>query len=507
MTNNISNFKVPRTAVFSYGAVYDECIKILIDRKRIEFVRFDGYDDSNNSFTISRLLELGMPKNFARNVDIPLSEEMIADYPEFFKQHFSTFWSFLNRQTYTYGISSFDQMAAYFNILYRYFYHVLKSNDIEFLIIFLIPHVTGYDEILYQVAKKMNIKILFCHPSCFQNTTFILPDIEAILDHQQLLTINDDQILEIKNETPYYMHDILQKQKIKFTKYFPRPLRFLYKTITNLSFLFKDVYSFVSYKKNQIKSNVNKHIILVPLICKGIKFIWMNIFYAIEGALLSEKFMKLSKCETEIDWNTKYVYFPLHLQPEMTTSPLGGVYENQLYAIECIAQIIPNDWKIFVKENPKQFIGVTGKPSYWRDTAFFLKRIQRIPKIVLVRENIDTNLLIEKSEFVATITGTAGWEAILCNKSVLFFGMAWYGSFSGCTQFTSKTTLDDILCNKPNREKIQCAIKQLAGKLAKGILLHAQSKTITDFDVNSNAKNMANAMEKYIDHYFPKISI
>lgn len=58
----------------------------------------------------------------------------------------------------------------------------------------------------------------------------------------------------------------------------------------------------------------------------------------------------LKKYSRKIDLNLKYVYFPLHLQPEMTTSVLGGIYSDQVLAIERLAKIIPSDWYIYVKK-------------------------------------------------------------------------------------------------------------------------------------------------------------
>jgi capsule polysaccharide export protein KpsC/LpsZ len=190
------------------------------------------------------------------------------------------------------------------------------------------------------------------------------------------------------------------------------------------------------------------------------------------------------------------------MQPELTTTPLGGVYENQLYAIECIINLIPNNWKVFVKEHPAQFSTKTTDPMYWRDWSFFYKKIQRIPQIVLISNKVDTNKLIENSQFVSTITGTAGWEAILAGKPALYFGIAWYGSFSGCTKFTVETTLKNILENKPDRNKIQNDTNKLAQKLIEGIVISELNKTVTNFDINTNAVNIANARGIYIEYYF-----
>ncbi|PVZ70209.1 capsular polysaccharide export protein, LipB/KpsS family [Pelagibaculum spongiae] len=145
----------------------------------------------------------------------------------------------------------------------------------------------------------------------------------------------------------------------------------------------------------------------------------------------------------------KFIYYPLHLQPEMTTSVMGGDYKDQMLSIEHLSRILPKGWKIVVKENPKQYYDY-----YYRGDEFF-KRMHSIDNLIFVGKNIDTKWLIKKSCIVATITGTAGWESIRLKRPVLTFGDAWYDGFPGVYKFNPKLNLKEISEEKINPDSIR----------------------------------------------------
>ena len=50
----------------------------------------------------------------------------------------------------------------------------------------------------------------------------------------------------------------------------------------------------------------------------------------------------------------KILYIPLNYQPELTTSPMGGDFFDQLEMIELIDRNCPDSFVIYVKDHPKQ---------------------------------------------------------------------------------------------------------------------------------------------------------
>jgi hypothetical protein len=192
----------------------------------------------------------------------------------------------------------------------------------------------------------------------------------------------------------------------------------------------------------------------------------------------------------QIDLTKKFVYFPLHLQPELTTSTLGGIYVDQLLAIERLSKIIPEDWCIYVKENPVQTELMRGK--------WFFARLKLIRNVKVVPLDFDTYSLIKNSIFVATITGTAGWEAISGGKNVLVFGNAWYKSLPGAFSYNEDFELEDILNYEINHDELEKELNLLLSKAGDGVIEESYSVIVENFNALDNASNIATFLERLI---------
>lgn len=120
----------------------------------------------------------------------------------------------------------------------------------------------------------------------------------------------------------------------------------------------------------------------------------------------SLKSARLGRNEQDLADSQNYIYFPLHYQPEWSTTILAPTYSNQLEIIKHIQKSLPIDQVLFVKEHPQMV-----KRGY-RSLSFYQK-IENMPDVHLINHRINSQHLIENSEMTITITGTAGLEAAI----------------------------------------------------------------------------------------------
>lgn len=116
----------------------------------------------------------------------------------------------------------------------------------------------------------------------------------------------------------------------------------------------------------------------------------------------------------------KYVYYPLHLDPETSTSLFGKWYVNQLSLLENISKSLPCDYKLYVKEHIYAY--PVRKRSYYGE-------LKKYPNVRLLSPFENSFDLIKNSSMILTITGTTGWEGILLQKPVITFGNVYYNVF------------------------------------------------------------------------------
>ena len=87
-------------------------------------------------------------------------------------------------------------------------------------------------------------------------------------------------------------------------------------------------------------------------------------------------------CTSPADLSQPFIYVPLQYQPEVSTSPLAGVYVEQYLLVELLSRTAPPGWLIYVKENRFMF-GKAGSGELGREFDFY-RRLAKLPNVRLV---------------------------------------------------------------------------------------------------------------------------
>ena len=110
------------------------------------------------------------------------------------------------------------------------------------------------------------------------------------------------------------------------------------------------------------------------------------------------------------------------MQPERTTNPNGGVFDDQDVMVGMVAAALPAGWCVYVKEHPSQFAyGTWIERGRWLN---FYDAIVAHPGVSLVPLGTPSFDLIDRARSVATIAGTSSWEALARGVPTLLFGEA-----------------------------------------------------------------------------------
>ncbi len=356
----------------------------------------------------------------------------------------------------------------------RYWHYLINSNNIN-VIIYLdnAPHL-GYDFVIYGISQKR------------PNTHFILDAYGPLVSYK---IFSNNYKLPIPNNHKFFriINDFKGNDSFTEPDFINEWERLTLPSKTEIrkeeaqirfnEGIAKKNYWLKKFKKFKLRKEIFDirwyyyHIKL-----KDYRYFEKVLFNFYESHTISEPFKN----------DKKYIYVPLHYQPEMNTSPMGGMYANQLLMIQKLSYYLPKDILLYVKDHPRQ------KMKY-RDLQFYTDIIN-LDNTRLISRKEDTFKLIENSIAVATITGTAGWEGLFRGKPFLLFGFHVYQYFPGVMTIRSNND-----CKKAIDKVVKGKIKITRNELKKYLL--AYEKCSVKFDKENNLYRFTSVLIEEIKKY------
>lgn len=210
---------------------------------------------------------------------------------------------------------------------------------------------------------------------------------------------------------------------------------------------------------------------------------------ALQQTVYDARLTRLVQSSADRLLQAPYGYFPLHLQPELTTSALGGgLYFNQVAALRHFAALCQEaGMPVVVKDNPKQ--------NYSHRSRYFFEALRSVPGVICVSRTASSQQLVKGATVLGTVTGTAGLEALRHGKPVVCYGDAWWRGLAGV--YAPSAPAADVLAGGVQREGVARGLAQLYGSSQPGC---SDSDYVYVFgqDPVANSRSMAESVDKWV---------
>lgn len=363
------------------------------------------------------------------------------------------------------------------NQLYQFFDYLFKAENPDLVINEAPANI--FNITAYNLCKKSNIAYIGLVGSRFDNKI-------DVYDQKSTCSLYEKTYNELKNSgisaeeqtfAEKFIEEFVSHKKqpsyMEFQKDFYSSLGFLRyfkRLIKNIPALIKYILKRKKYKKFDYESEA--------VLFYNIIYPWIALKRKIR-AIFSKKYFEFLQNED------KFFFFPLHLQPEASTSVQATYFSDQLNTIKNAAFSLPFPYKLYVKEHP---VAVGTRPFS------FYKTIKKLPNVVLISPQEKTEELVKKSIGIITLTSTVGMEAVLAGKPVYVLGEVFYTYHPLCFKVESFEQL---------RRKV---IENLPGKLSNQEFKIANENFIISYYRNVISGDVVNSSQlkdnnNYLDIY------
>lgn len=365
----------------------------------------------------------------------------------------------------------------------------LEKRHINLYIAAWLPHEIP-DIVIYYLCKLKNIPVLYFHTSSIRDNSFAEHDIEK----------SAEQIGKRYEELLQEYHSVTDPKQIPLGEDFA-------KRFNALSEPSGQKPPVESVKRLTYWGNVQRMIRTAPM--SALRFLGGyltpgGLKRALEGIRRSRMIRARDSFydahAIDPDFSKKFVYLPLHFQPEASTVPMGGAFSNQSLVAALLNAHLPDDVLIYVKEHPRA-------SSWLARTVPMYEELLAMKKVRFLKRSADTFALRENCVAVATVTGTAGFEGLFRGKPVLLFGSRFYQYARGVHRIRTtedmKAAIRSVFIEgkKPSLVEARLYLKAMEETGIRGILnpWHMKVSRLTEEEhVKNNSEAILKELEKLV---------
>lgn len=385
---------------------------------------------------------------------------------------------------YNMSIFTYEECFREYLIHLRFWNHIIESHNINAYISSIIPHLF-FDYIIYALCKAKGISVNILDDVRINGLVYVFNDLDKIgtdtkREYRRLLDSKAENFDEIK------LHPIIQEYWTKQNSAEPEP--FFMKGVTKkvlLSWNHTNTSFWVTFKS-----------MLKLLIKYDFERLYESVIIVLKILIRKLQLIDVGKKYDEYavipNFNTKFIYYALHYQPEATTLPLAGYYDEQILSLQMLSYCLKGtDVVIYIKEHPHQL---------YRENILY-KDIMKLSNVKLVKRDVSTYDLLNKSIAVASATGTVLWEALFRSKPSIIFGNTLIEFAPGAFKIENvedcKKAIDCIVNNKwaYDEKKLKIFLKALENTSFRGFA-YPLPYDVVKLTYEENTKNIVEELDK-----------
>jgi len=390
----------------------------------------------------------------------------------------------------------------------KYWNGVLVSTMPDAVIFGDVPHVP-HNYVIFCLAKKLGIKtVISTDVKRLPNRMIFLKDFtkyeEIKIAYGKIQLSGGARLDDLSQELEeYYLKEIdksVDSTPVVAEKSFLNKQKRSGVVIPDLQTILKNIKNFSLFESTRrYLKELRKKKILASLEPVNLSTFSLKIKIGKWNKINQEYKKEYLTLQAKVDFDKNYVYVPLHSQPERSTTPEGGIFTDQILMIDMLSKTLPEDWIIYVKEHPSQWIMYRGFIGRYLG---YYQAIAKLKNVFLAPVETSTFELIENSQAVASVTGTASWEAVLRGIPTLLFGFTFFmhchGVFRASSLEECKQAFEKIANGfKPDKQQVINFLKAVDDVCVKAQDHHGYNK-YSEMSEEENINNFSNGYYKIL---------